>query len=56
MTQSHILTAAHCLFDERLGQKLDRTDDLLVVLGSNNPILTEEGITRTIVDFSHHPD
>ena len=56
MTQSHILTAAHCLFDERLGQKLDRTDDLLVVLGSNNPILTEEGIIRTIVDFSYHPD
>ena len=56
MTQSHILTAAHCLFDERLGQKLDRTDDLFVVLGSNNPILTEEGIIRTIADFSHHPD
>ena len=56
VTQTRILTAAHCLFDEGLGRKLEDTQDLLVVLGSSNPLLTAEGIERTIAAFSHHPD
>ena len=51
VTQSHILTAAHCLFDEKLGQKLSDTQDLLVVLGSSNPILTSEGMGKAIYYF-----
>ena len=51
VTQSHILTAAHCLFDEKLGQKLRDTQDLLVVLGSSNPILTSEGMGKAIYYF-----
>ena len=51
VTQYHILTAAHCLFDEKLGQKLRDTQDVLVVLGSSNPILTSEGMGKASYNF-----
>ena len=50
------MTAAHCLFEESTGQKRDNNEDLLVVLGSNDPIENTGGIERRIVNFTHHPE
>ena len=54
ITQTHILSAAHCFFDEKTGEKRENVDDLLVVLGSNDPINSGEGIERSIKNFSVH--
>ena len=46
ITQRHLLTAAHCLFEEQTGQKRNDNEDLLVILGSNDPIESTDGIER----------
>ena len=56
VTQNHILTAAHCLFEEKTGQKREVNDDLLVVLGSNDPLYTSEGLERKIISYTYHPN
>ena len=56
ITQRHLLTAAHCLFEEKTGQKRNDNEDLLVILGSDDPIESTDGIERRIVNFTHHPD
>ena len=56
ITQRHLLTAAHCLFEEKTGQKRNDNEDLLVILGSDDPIKSTDGIERHIVNFTHHPD
>ena len=56
ITYSHILTAAHCLVDLKTRKKLTNVDDLIVILGSNDPIKTCDGIERKISSFSFHPE
>ena len=50
------MTAAHCLFEESTGQKRHNNEDLLVVLGSNDPIESTGGIERRIANFTQHPE
>ena len=56
ITYSHIITAAHCLIDRKTRKKLIKYDDLKVIIGSNDPIETCEGVERKILDYSFHPE
>ena len=51
------MTAAHCFFHDGTGQKRNNNEDLLVVLGSNDPIEeTDDVIERGIDKFIQHPE
>ena len=56
ITDSHILTAAHCFINPKTVEKVTNVDNLSVVLGSNDPVESVDGIERDIKEYSQHPN
>ena len=55
LSKKYVITAASCFFDEETELPYDNTNDFSVVLGSNDPIRTNEGIERKISRLVFHP-
>ena len=56
ITDTHILTAAHCFINQKTKKKLTEIDNLLVILGSNDPIESLDGVQRKIAKYTQHPE
>ena len=56
VTQNHLLTAAHCFINEKIGQNRKDNSDLYVILGSNDPVESLDGIERKILNVVQHPE